>query len=179
MPRLFPFVGLAFCAMFLTAPSLAQAAATDLNLAAKIDALTIAVNRLANVIDQQQRKELDQVHAQRLSQAIDYLNFRSRRIELLERDVAAARTLRENQEVSLRVWNDRVRELEEQLRNTPQGKARDELTRSYDEIKTRRDLFKDRMARGDDEILQLENRILELQNELVDIESFVQQNLRF
>lgn len=179
MPRLL----LLFSAFLLLAPlpftiSRATAAEPNLAIAAEIDALTIAVNRLAVALEEAQQTEKYKESREKLNQAIAYLSFRSRRIEMLERDVAAAKNLRSYTDEALKALNDRLRDLEERQRQNPK-EGSDELAREIEDAKSQRTMYKDRQSRRDDEILQLENRIYELQNEINKIESFVQRNLEF
>lgn len=166
----------ALCAMLPPQPT--AAAVNDFNIAAEIDALTVAVNRLATVMEHQQSKGQDQVQLQKLTQAIAYLNFRTRRIEQLEHDLSATRLQRDDLEQLSKTWIERIGQLDLQLKNA-QGQERDDLSRRLDEFKSRNEITRKRLSRTEEELVMLENRVRELQNELTEIETFVERNLRF
>lgn len=169
-------IAIALCLLWQPQPS--QGANEDLNIAAELDALTVAVNRLAAVIEQQQSKGQDQAQLQKLTQAIAYLNFRTRRIEQLENNVVAARVQRDDLEQMLKSWHERTEELEVQLKSA-QGQEREDLTRRLEELKSRNGMTRKRIARIEEDLVLFENRARELQSDLSEIEAFVERNLKF
>lgn len=147
----------------------------DLSIAAELDALTVAITKMTTLLEREQIQEQDRLHLAKLSKAIDYLNFRSRRIETLERDLASLRLARLGQEDTLKIWEDRQRECDEFTKT--KSAPNPELENSCKRFINQQKLVKAQTARMNDEIIMLENRLYELQNELADVESYVQKNL--
>ena len=110
---------------------------------------------------------------QKLNLAIAYLNFRSRRIESLERDVQESRSAKAQIESTLNVWLERQQEMLQSSSGLP---SEEERLRNED-IQLRIDLIKERISRLDTEIVSLESRIYELQSQIDSVEEFVQKNL--
>lgn len=138
-------------------------------------ALVAAINRLAAALENQQRDSHKLESSARLDQAIAYLNFRSRRIESLEKNATTARQIRAAQEDFLNVKENRIQELERQIKNSSKGSAAD-LELQYETEKTQKNMIRQRITRLDDEIVQLDNQIYELRNEINKLESFVRNN---
>jgi hypothetical protein len=159
--------------LFLALSCLPRAgvAATEQGLD-EIRALTSAVERLA---DQMKAQNSDDLELRKLEIAIAYLNFRSRRIEMFERDLQGARTKR-------KLMDDILDKLQREEDSLPSGFApgqkevREKALKSLD---LRRKAVFDRIERIDEEIIMLENRVGEMQSQLDDIEDFVRKHLNF
>ena len=147
----------------------------DQPITAKLDALTMAINRLTTLLEREQLQEQNRLQLAKMTNAIDYLNFRSRRIEMLERDLASLRISRQGQEDLLKLWDENLRECDNVAE--PKSSPNPEVESDCKRLLNRQKMVKDKMARLNDEIVVLENRLYELQNELVDVENYVQKNL--
>ena len=143
-----------------------------------VEALTAAINRLAAALEAEQKSASNKESLEKLNLAIAYLSFRSRRIETLERDIAAMKNSRTNTEEAQKSWNERILALEERQRESPGGVS-EELSRMIEDAKTQLAVFKERQSRLGDEIIQMENRNYELQREISVIEKFVERHLAF
>lgn len=143
-----------------------------------MQSLTAAVNRLATILEAQEANGT-QPSLEKLNLAISYLNFRSRRIEQLERDLASSRSNRTNLEGNLKLLTDRMRDLDERQRQNGPTSLSNEESRENELMKTQLGYIKERIGRLDDEILQQENRIYDLQKEIASVESYVRKYLAF
>lgn len=143
-----------------------------------VEALTVAVNRLAAALETGQKSASNKESLEKLNLAIAYLSFRSRRIESLERDITTMKNSRTNLEEAQKTWNERILALEERQRQSPGGMS-DDLSRMIEDAKTQLTAFKERQSRLGEEIIQLENRNYELQREISVIEKFVERQLNF
>lgn len=142
------------------------------------EALTVAVNRLATALEAEQKSATSKETMEKLNLAVAYLSFRSRRIEMVERDITALKNSRTIIEEAQKTWNDRITALEERLKES-QGGIGEELNRMIEEAKNQLTALKDRQSRLGDDIVQLENRNYELQREISTIEKFVERHLAF
>jgi len=180
MPTALRLLCLAFIVFLTTLPPCRAAAAEsvrgqDLSVAAELDALTVAVNRLATLLEKEQLREEELITFSKLSKAIDYLNFRSRRIEALERDLATARATRQNQEDLYNIWEERVRNCDDL--SEEEKKLNPDKAKFCIQAENQGKMLKARLSRQDEEIIGMENRLYDRQNELSAIESFVNKNL--
>lgn len=141
-----------------------------------VEALTLAINRLANVLENEQKRDVGKETTDKLKLAIDYLSFRSRRIETLERDLANMKSTRTNSEEAEKTWKERILALEERQK-VNQGGENDGVTRMIEETKVQLAAFKERQSRLGEEIVMQENRIYELKKEISSIEKYVEQHL--
>lgn len=178
-----PFVALFFVCIFatLSAGGNSLALASDLelqgeSLAGEIQNLSTSIDRLAKLLEEQSKAGEKQTMFRKLDMAIAYLNFRSRRIEMLERDVRAAKNTKDRLEDILRHWQHREKQYENKIRNSPRSTA-EETEQSREDAEYQSKTILERMTRLDGEIVALENRIAELQNQIDGVESFVHRNL--
>lgn len=144
-------------------------------IADEIKALSAAVDNLTRQITQQANGAHEEATLRKLEIAIAYLNFRSRRIEMFERDLQSARASRNRIE-------DVLEQFQREENNLPQAFAsnqQDELQRAREELRFRQQAVKDRGNRLDEEIILLENRIMDMQSQIDSVEGFVQKNLEF
>ena len=139
----------------------------------ELKALNASVERLAAALEAQTGSNTQDLQYQKLNLAIAYLNFRSRRIESLERDVQETRSAKAQIESTLNVWLERQQEMARGDSSLP---SEDERLRS-EEIQIRIDLVRERISNLDSEIVSLESRIYELQSQIDSVEEFVQKNL--
>ncbi|MDH3454844.1 MAG: hypothetical protein OEL80_06815 [Desulfuromonadales bacterium] len=144
-------------------------------LAEELRALSTAVDGLAKQMQKQAGSAGKDVTLQKLDIAIAYLNFRSRRIEMFERDLQAARSNRNRLDDVL----EQFQREEESLPQTFDANQREAMQRAREELSFRRQVIKDRISRMDEEVILLENRIMEMQSQIDSVESFVQRNLEF
>ncbi|MDH3999072.1 MAG: hypothetical protein OET90_09580 [Desulfuromonadales bacterium] len=165
--------GLISIALFMSsAPCVALEAASNPELeqelrllAQSIDNLTRQLKVGANATEQRKLHQLDI--------AIAYLNFRSRRIEMFERELQSNRAMRNR-------LSDSLAQFQQEEDNLPQffdGNQQEELRRAKSELELRKKMISDRLNRIDEEIILLENRIMEMQDQIDSVESFVQKNL--
>lgn len=143
-----------------------------------VEALTAAVNRLAAALEAGQKSAADKETMEKLNLAIAYLSFRSRRIEMLDQDIAALKNSRGKIEEAQKTWNERILALEERQKQSSGGVSA-EFNQMIEDAKSQMSVFKDRQSRLGDDIVQLENRNYELQREISVIEKFVERNLAF
>ena len=163
----------------LLLPSSPAAATEQKPLApASLEALTAAIHRLATAMEAEQRSAGNKESLEKLNLAIAYLSFRSRRIEVVERDITALKNTRNNFEDAQRTWTERILALEERQKENMGGPNGD-LSKMIEDSKTQMAAFKERQARLGEEIIQLENRNYELQREISSIEKFVERHLDF
>jgi len=164
---------------FLFLSSSPAAAAEQKPLApTSVEALTAAINRLATALEAEQKSASNKESLEKLNLAISYLSFRSRRIEVVERDITAMKNTRNNIEDAQKTWNERILALEERQKQNIGG-ANGDLSKMIEDSKAQMAAFKERQARLGEEIIQLENRNYELQREISSIEKFVERHLEF
>jgi chromosome segregation ATPase len=142
-------------------------------VAAELQSLSASINRLAAALEAQTGSGEQDMLYEKLNLAIAYLNFRSRRIESLERDVQETRSAKSQIESTLNVWLER----QQDMAQTDSGLLSEDERLRNEEIQMRIDLVKERISRLDDEIVSLESRIYELQSQIDSVEEFVQRNL--
>lgn len=157
----------------LNGNALAHEEDSDPAVAAELQSLSASIDRLATALESQSGAGEQDVLHQKLTLAIAYLNFRSRRIESLERDVQETRSVKSQIESTLNVWLER----QQDMAQSDSGLLSEEERQRSDEIQIRIDLVKERIERLDDEIVGLESRIYELQSQIDSVEEFVQRNL--
>lgn len=144
-------------------------AADDSRLAAELQNLNQSLQTL-----QQLMKE--QLAANRLNTAIAYLNFRSRKIEVLERDLEGMKKDRERLLGFLEDLEQRGAQLEAEKRNNPSLSSQ-ELNQAKEELELRRGMVKKRAELLENESLAIEIKIGELRSQIDSVERFVQSNL--
>lgn len=137
--------------------------------------LSQSIDKLAEVLRKSAGDESRDTSLRRLEIAIAYLNFRSRRIEMFERDLQALRTNRNRMEDVM----EQFQREEENLSGSFDNNQQEALQRAREEMSFRRQVVKDRISRMDEEIIILENRIMDMQSQIDSVESFVEKNLVF
>lgn len=170
---LFSVLALGLC-LFSNANA-AQNDAGEAMISEEIRALTTAINSLAKHINAQAGSTHKDTTLRKLDIAIAYLNFRSRRIEMFERDLQSARTNRNRFDDLL----EQFQREEEGLSQSFDSNQKDAMQRAREELKFRRQAIRDRVNRMDEEIILLENRIMDMQSQIDSVENFVQKNLEF
>ena len=144
-------------------------------IADEIKALSAAVDNHTKQIAQQAGSAKEDATLRKLDIAIAYLNFRSRRIEMFERELQSTRAHRNRIEDVL----EQFKREENNLGQSFDSNQQDELQRAREDLRFRQQAIKDRGDRMDEEIILLENRILDMQSQIDSVESFVQKNLEF
>jgi len=167
---------LALCCLALAPHSGAQELPATDAVATELRQLTRTVEKIASQLEKQQLERQEEVRFRKLDLAIAYLNFRSRRIESIERDIETQRTIRSRMEENLPMLADRIRDLEARMQEYPQGPP-EELQEAHRDFLNQTDILRDRIARIDDHLVMRENLLYELQGQIRDIETFVQRNL--
>jgi hypothetical protein len=157
-----------------------QAVAVEVNhgqviIADEIKALSTAVDRLTQQIAQQSGSAKEDTTLRKLDIAISYLNFRSRRIEMFERELQTTRAQRNRIEDVLEQFQREENNLSQSFASNQQ----DELQRAREELRFRQEAIKDRGDRLDEQIILLENRMMDMQSQIDSVENFVQKNLEF
>ncbi|MBW2688364.1 MAG: hypothetical protein JRC99_00345 [Deltaproteobacteria bacterium] len=147
----------------------------DAMIAEELRALSTAVDNLAKQMANQAESEGQDTNLRKLDIAISYLNFRSRRIEMFERDMQSMRTSRNRLEDIL----EQFKREEDSLSQSFDSNQREAIERTREGLSFRRQAVKDRISRMDEEIILLENRIMDMQSQIDSVESFVQKNLEF
>jgi len=153
-------------------------AATDEKLRQSIDRLTTAIEQLAKSQQTGTQSTQHDDLMRRLSLAVAYLDYRSRRIEALEMERSEIHTSLERFEDFIRSIERREEAIDENLRNNPQA-SRAETEQSRKELEDQKKMMTERIARGDSKLIQLDNEITALKSQLVPIERFIQENLQF
>jgi len=162
--------------MMSSLPAPAQEPQGSDQLASELRRLSASVDRLTERLDAQSKERQEDIGYRKLELAIAYLNFRTRRIESLEREIESTKSLRTRMEDSLPMFSERISELEADMQEYPQG-APQELKESHKGLLMQYTLAKERIARLGDQIILRENLLYELQTEIRDVEDFVQKNL--
>lgn len=150
----------------------------DDRLANEIRMLAAAIDRLAALYEEGKRQAEQDALSHKLDTAIAYLNFRSRRIELLEQDLQELKISRDRLDTFLIQIVEKENLLEAQARNSTIGSTA-EIEKARKEHDLRVKMVQERLDRVDRETIILENKIQELQDEISSVESFVQRNLEF
>ncbi len=168
--------GLLVICLCLSSSALAAPSERDGTLIAEeLKALSTSINGLTKQMEAQAGSVSKDTTLRKLDIAIAYLNFRSRRIEMFERDLQSARTGRNRLDDVL----EQFQREEESLSQTFDPSQKDAIQRAREELSFRRQTVKGRLSRMDEEIILLENRIMEMQSQIDSVESFVQKNLEF
>jgi len=155
------------------APTGDPAAVDNDAVATELRALAGSIDRLTQVLESKSVSDEQDTLLQKLNLAVAYLNFRSRRIEMLEQDVQSAKNARAQIESTLNVWLKQQQEMEVDDQPLVDEAAR----QRNEEFEMRINLLKERVTRIDNEIIVLENKIYELQDQIDSVEQFVQKNL--
>lgn len=169
---------LSILALCLCLSSNASAAQNDMNdamIAKELRALSTSINSLVQLMEAQAAGTSKDITLRKLDIAIAYLNFRSRRIEMFERDLQSARTSRNR----LDDLQEQFQNEEENLSQSFDSSQKESIQRAREELKFRQRALKDRISRLDEQIILLENRTMDMQSQIDSVESFVQKNLVF
>ena len=169
------FIILALCFCLSSNAIAAQHDMGDAMIGEELRALSTAVNSLAQQMETQAAGASKDITLRKLDIAIAYLNFRSRRIEMFERDLQSARTSRNR----LDDLQEQFQNEEENLSQSFDSSQKDAMQRAREELKFRKRALKDRISRLDEQIILLENRTMDMQSQIDSVESFVQKNLVF
>lgn len=152
-----------------------QSSSASAILAEELSGLAKAIDNLAQQITKETDSAEQGTSLRKLDIAIAYLNFRSRRIEMFERDLQAAKTGRNRLDDALENFRLEDKKLQEIFDDS----QKEALRRARDEMEVRQQAIKLRMSRMDEEIILLENRIMEMQSQIDSVESYVQKHLEF
>lgn len=168
-------VTILICSLLPRTAAAAEESASAEIIALEIRNLSTSVDRLTRLLyDQGQQKQQDAM-LRKLDIAVAYLNFRSRRIEALERDLQNSRSMKTRLEDFIQQVDNRLEQIEENSRN---DSTTDESTDQVrNETLEQRKMLKQRLSRADENILDFENRLIELRNQLDDVEGFVERHL--
>lgn len=175
-------IGLLFWGGPFASPGFALAAdpggVQGIRLADEIGKLTAAIERLAELQESVRDQEEQEALSRRLDTAIAYLNFRSRRIEMLEQDLQEMRVSRNQMDTILIQMDEKGQLLIAESRSGTIGSTAEAAkVRQEHEMKIK--LVQKRMHQMDQELMLLEIKIQELQEEISSVESFVQRHLQF
>lgn len=144
-------------------------------IALEIRNLSASVDRLTQLLYQQaQKKQQDDV-LRKLDIAVAYLNFRSRRIEMLERDRQNSQSTKNRLEDFIQQMENRIEQLDETESTDPAEIEQNK--RARDETQEQLKMLKQRLERIDEKLFAYDNQIIELRNQLDDVESFVERHL--
>lgn len=183
MTKVFRCLLLIFCLLAIADGPTGRVLAADPaagaeSLSVEVGRLTAAIDRLAGLYEQDRQQAEQDALSRKLDTAIAYLNFRSRRIELLEQDLQQLRTGRDRLASAFMQMGERRNLIEAQARTTITGSSR-EREKEREEFQLKMKMMQERLDRSEQEIVILENKIQELQTEISSVESFVQRNLEF
>lgn len=173
--RMVLFCVLAICLCLISNARATQNDMGEAMMVGELRTLSTAIDNLAKQLQQQTARGHKDVALQKLDIAIAYLNFRSRRIEMFERELQLARSNRNRLDDVL----EQFQREEESLPQSFDASQREAMQRAREELGFRRQVVKDRISRMDEEVILLENRIMEMQSQIDSVESFVQKNLAF
>jgi len=143
-------------------------------IALEIRNLSTSVDRLTQLLYEQKQKQEQADVLRKLDIAVAYLNFRSRRIEMLERDRQNSHTTKTRLEDIIQQLENRLEQLENT--DTEDGTADNNLTARKETLEQIK-MLKQRLARVDDKLIDFDNQIVELRNQLDDVEGFVERHL--
>jgi len=143
-------------------------------IALEIRNLSTSVDRLTQLLYEQKQKQEQGDVLRKLDIAVSYLNFRSRRIEMLERDRQNSHTTKTRLEDIIQQLENRLEQLENT--DTEDGTADNNRTARNETLEQIK-MFKQRLARVDDKLIDFDNQIVELRNQLDDVEGFVERHL--
>ncbi len=148
---------------------------TGVLLAMELKTLSQSVDRLTKLLEDKSDQTNTDDELRKLEIAIAYLNFRSRRIEMFERDLQTTKAQRNRLEDIL----EQFEREEDNISQAFDSSQQEALQRARNELSSRKQSFKDRISRMDEEIILLENRIMDMRSQIDSVESFVEKNLAF
>jgi predicted nucleic acid-binding Zn-ribbon protein len=161
--------------LFISGVAASELEDTEIFLAMEIKALSQSIDKLVKTMENEAGGNSNESELRKMEIAIAYLNFRSRRIEMFERDLQNTRGQRNHVEDFL----VQIEREEEALADAFNNNQQDTLQRARSEISSRKQSLKDRISRLDEEIILLENRIMDMRSQIDSVESFVEKNLVF
>ena len=156
-------------------PSSASASDEAELIALEIRNLSASVDRLTQLLYQQAEKKQEDEVLRKLDIAVAYLNFRSRRIEMLERDRQNNQSIKNRLEDFIQQMESRIEQLDETESTDPEEIEKNKRTR--EETQEQLKMMKLRLERIDEKLFSYDNQILELRNQLDDVEGFVERHL--
>lgn len=156
-------------------PSPASASDEAELIALEIRNLSASVDRLTQLLYQQAEKKQEDEVLRKLDIAVAYLNFRSRRIEMLERDRQNNQSIKNRLEDFIQQMESRIEQLDETESTDPVEIEQNKRTR--EETQEQLKMMKLRLERIDEKLFSYDNQILELRNQLDDVEGFVERHL--
>jgi chromosome segregation ATPase len=175
MRRKLPLLLLLLCASLPLQTQAAEESVTAEIISLEIRNLSSSVDRLTRLIyDQTQLNNQDR-DLRKLDIAVAYLNFRSRRIEQLERDKQRSVAAKTRLEDVINQWEQRIELFAEQAANN-QG-VQHNTEQAKQEAQEQLKMLKQRLTRVDTDLLEYDNKIVELQTQLDSIEAFVERHL--
>lgn len=174
MHRLLLSLALLGCLLPATPATALENDAAEL-IALEIRNLSTSVDRLTQLLYDQGQQDQQETVLRKLDIAVAYLNFRSRRIEMLERDKQNNEALKHRLEDILQQMDTRLAQLEEEAQDDPAIKDANDSARqeTLEQIK----IMKQRLTRVEETLIDYENQIVELRNQLDDVEGFVERHL--
>ncbi|NOQ52341.1 MAG: hypothetical protein GQ578_09030 [Desulfuromonadaceae bacterium] len=172
MYNIYKYLFLLTCCVFLPFQSSADDRDTAEIIALEIRNLSTSVDRLTQLFYEQGQKKNQDVVLRKLDIAVAYLNFRSRRIEMMERDLRRTESGKTHLEDIIRQWEQRLEQLEDE-----DSTARPQGGFSKEDAQQQLKRLQQRLARTENEIIEDNNRILELRHQLDDVENFVERHL--
>jgi hypothetical protein len=177
MYRLQPFFSLLSLLYLLSFAQVALADTTDQTASDSTERLAIAVERLVQLLEQESAVEHEEKQLRKLDIAISYLNFRSRRIEIMDRDLSMTKSERERIEDVLQQWQERKEQLKTAMEEES-GEKKKEMEQTLQELELREKAIELRRSRIEEDIIIMENKVVDLQNQLDAVESYVQRHLQ-
>lgn len=174
MNKLAIFAILLFCLHPLTATASDATDQAEI-ISLEIRNLSTSVDSLAQLLFEQGQQNEQDVVLRKLDIAVAYLNFRSRRIEMLERDKQNNQSMKNRLEDIIQQIETRADQLEDRDQDDPAAKEANETAQqeTLEQLK----MMKQRLARVDEVLFDFDNQIIELRNQLDDVEGFVERHL--
>lgn len=169
------FTGMLIALTFATSVLAAPMASSEVLVADELQTLSKSIDKLVKQMEKQENNSKQDASLRKLDIAIAYLNFRSRRIEMFERELQSTRTKRNRLDDLL----EQFQREEESLSQPFDSNQQESIRKAREELSLRQQAIADRMGRMDAEIILLENRIMDMQSQIDSVESFVQKNLEF
>jgi len=148
----------------------AQGATQDL------EQIQTILERIATALEEQNRLQRENLVNQRLSAAVDYLQFRSRRIEELESEIRTTEKARNATEDQIERIEKQIEEFENRLADANQDDRRS-FESFLDRAPKMLEGQRHRLDRHDTRILELENEILSDRRDLQELEDFVSEEI--
>jgi len=158
-----------------SSPATAAGADAAEIIALEIRNLSTSVDRLTQLLFEQEKQKQQDAILRKLDIAVSYLNFRSRRIEMLEQDKQNNQAIKNRLEDIIQQVEGRLEKLENSSPDTPTDASENEGRRR--ETQEQLKMMKLRLARVEETLIDYDNQIIELRNQLDDVEGFVERHL--